>query len=86
MSIKQELIKTIIIDEANLEYIAKSKTINGTLLVEIERVMDIYAKQAFNAAKEGKVEKEHVLIDQYGSTNIEEHFVPKYPTFEDYKL
>jgi hypothetical protein len=42
-------------------------------------------EKAFYAAKQGKIEKVPVVIDQYGSVNIEEHFVPnKYPTFEDY--
>lgn len=51
--------------------------------------MKIYTKKdlekAFNAAKEGKIEKIAVVTDQYGSVNIEEHFIPNtYPTFEDY--
>ena len=40
-----ELIKTIKIDEANFEYCAKHKVINGTLLVEIKRVMNKFASQ-----------------------------------------
>jgi hypothetical protein len=42
-------------------------------------------RNAFNAAKEGRVEKIPVITDQYGSVNIEEHFIPnKYPTFDDW--
>ena len=45
-----------------------------------------YAKAAFNAAKEGQIEKIPVIIDQYGSINLEEHFLPnKYKTFEDWE-
>jgi len=47
--------------------------------------IDKYAKQAFEAAKEGKIVDVPVVIDQYGSVNIEQHFKPnKYPTFEDW--
>jgi len=42
---KRKLIKTINIDKANFEHIAKIGNINGTLLIEIERIMDEYAKQ-----------------------------------------
>lgn len=48
--------------------------------------MKKYAKESFEAAKEGGIKKIPVLIDQYGSVNIEEHFVPNlYPTFENYE-
>lgn len=39
---KRKLINTIKIEKANLEYIAKNGKINGTLLKEIERIMDEY--------------------------------------------
>ena len=42
---KRELIKTIAVIPSNLEHIAKTGIINGTLLVEIERVMEAYAAQ-----------------------------------------
>jgi len=42
---KRKLIKTINVDKANFEHIAKTGNINGTLLIEIERVMKEYAKQ-----------------------------------------
>jgi len=42
---KRELIKTIAVIPSNFEYIAKTGIINGTLLVEIERVMEAYAAQ-----------------------------------------
>ena len=45
METADELIKTIKIDEANFEYCAKHKVINGTLLVEIKRVMNKFASQ-----------------------------------------
>ena len=42
-------------------------------------------QNAFNAAKEGGIEKIPVITDQQGSVNIEEHFIPnKYPTFDDW--
>jgi len=45
-----------------------------------------YAKEAFEASKKGGIERVPVVIDQYGSVNIEEHFVANlYPTFEDYE-
>lgn len=45
---KRELINTIKIDAANLEFIAKTGKINGTLLIEIERVMTEYARKQAN--------------------------------------
>lgn len=45
---KRKLINTIKIDAANLEFIAKTGKINGTLLIEIERVMTEYARQQVN--------------------------------------
>jgi len=46
MKTKRELINTITIIPSNLEYIAKPGSfINGTLLLEIERVMNEYADQ-----------------------------------------
>lgn len=36
----RDLIKTIHVDKANFEHIAKTGVINGTLLLEIERVLD----------------------------------------------
>ncbi len=41
----RELIGTIHIDESNLNHISKTKAINGTLLIEIERVANTYAEQ-----------------------------------------
>ena len=45
---KRDLIKTIFIAGGNLEHIAKTKNINGTLLMEIERVMEQYKNEALN--------------------------------------
>lgn len=45
---KRELINTIKIDAANFEFIAKTGKINGTLLIEIERVMTEYARNQAN--------------------------------------
>ena len=39
----RDLIDTIKVDKANLEHVASTGKINGTLLVEIERVMKEYA-------------------------------------------
>lgn len=42
-------------------------------------------RKAFEDAKEGGIEKVPVVIDQYGSVNIEEHFVANlYETFDDW--
>lgn len=38
-----DLIATIKVDKANIEHIAKTGKINGSLLLEIERVMKEYA-------------------------------------------
>jgi hypothetical protein len=43
---KRDLIKTIFIAGGNLEHIEKTKNINGTLLMEIERVMEHYKNEA----------------------------------------
>ena len=42
-------------------------------------------RKAFEDAKKGGIVKTPVVIDQYGSVNIEEHYVANlYPTFEDW--
>lgn len=41
-------------------------------------------RKAFEDAKKGGIEKIAVVTDQYGSVNIEDHFVANlYPTFEN---
>jgi hypothetical protein len=40
---KRKLIESVVILPENLEYIGKCGKINGTLLVEIERIMEEYA-------------------------------------------
>ena len=45
---KRELINTIKLDVANMLHIAESGKINGTLLLEIERVMDEYKNNDSN--------------------------------------
>lgn len=42
MKTKRELIKSIKICKANLDHISETGRINGTLLIEIERVMEEY--------------------------------------------
>jgi hypothetical protein len=42
---KRDLIKTIHVDRANFNHIASSGRINGTLLIEIERVMAEHAQK-----------------------------------------
>jgi len=44
----RKLIKSIKVDKANFEHIAKTGNINGTLLIEIERVMEKYASEKYN--------------------------------------
>ena len=46
---KREIIKTIHVDRANLEHISKTGNINGTLLIELERIMNQYAEQEAKA-------------------------------------
>lgn len=42
-------------------------------------------RKAFEDAKKGGIESVPVVIDQYGSVNIEEHYVANlYKTFEDW--
>ena len=42
MDLKRKLIKTIKIEPSNLKYCADNNVINGTLLLEIERIMQIH--------------------------------------------
>ena len=41
-NIKRDLIGTIYVNEANFNHIKDTKHINGTLLLEIERIMEEY--------------------------------------------
>ena len=61
---KRELIKTIAVIPSNLEHIAKTGIINGTLLVEIERVMETYAAQQSKMPTEEDIGEE-VLSKHY---------------------
>ena len=61
---KRELIKTIVVIPSNLEHIAKTGIINGTLLVEIERVMETYAAQQSKMPTEDDIGEE-VLSKHY---------------------
>lgn len=45
MKTKEELIDSIIVNSANFEYCAKKGKINGSLLADIERIMQEYADQ-----------------------------------------
>ena len=47
MKTKRDLIKTIHVDQANFQHISQSGRINGTLLIEIERIMEEYASKKF---------------------------------------
>lgn len=46
---KRELIASIVNNKANLEHIAQTGNINGSLLIEIEKVMQNYADQESKA-------------------------------------
>jgi len=46
---KRELIKTISIVKGNLSHIESTGNINGTMVIEIERVMQQYAEQEAKA-------------------------------------
>ena len=48
VSQRRKLIESIKVDKANFEHIAKTGNINGTLLIEIDRVMDEYANHKTN--------------------------------------
>ena len=45
MKTKKELIESIIVNSANFEYCAKKGKINGSLLADIERIMQTYHEQ-----------------------------------------
>ena len=49
MKTKKELIESISIIDGNLSHIESTKIINGTLLIEIERVMEQYAQEQVKA-------------------------------------
>ena len=65
---KRELIKSILIFPENLEFIAKNGIINGTLLTEIERVMEVYASQSQPAISEEEI-NEKPYLHKYPSTD-----------------
>jgi len=68
MNTKRDLIKTIHCDRSNLEHIAKHQRINGTLLIEIERIMQEYANQQLKVCEVNKrvleLEKELLVTEQ----------------------
>ena len=41
-SVRRELIKSINVDKSNFKYCGENKIINGSLLVDIERIMEDY--------------------------------------------
>ncbi len=43
--LKDKLIQSILVDKSNFKHIASSGKINGTLLVEIKRVMETYLNE-----------------------------------------
>ena len=53
----EDLIKTIHIDKANLDYISETGVINGTLLAEIKRVMREYANVVSDSEQKELLEK-----------------------------
>lgn len=62
----------------------KEETANSDKPV-VSSSLKFWLRKAFEEAREGKIEKIPVLIDQYGGVNIEEHFVPnKYKDFDDW--
>ena len=53
----RELIKSITVDKSNFEYIGTTRRINGTLSLEIERVLEEYGNLRHNEGKaEGRKE------------------------------
>ena len=70
---KRELIKTIAVIPSNLEHIAKTGIINGTLLVEIERVMEAYAAQQSKMAPESIAEGKVLM---YGNIIVDSIMLP----------
>ena len=49
----EEIISTIKIDSANLDYIAKTGTINGSLYIDIKRAMEAYHSQFSGGESDG---------------------------------
>ena len=48
MATKREFIANIKVDKANLEHIAKTGVINGSLLIDIEKAMEDYHVSQLN--------------------------------------
>jgi hypothetical protein len=61
----KELIKTICVDKANFQHIGNTGIINGTLLLEIKRVMTEYTQQIlthkYNLSKENEKLKQRLI-------------------------
>lgn len=67
---KEEIINSIHIDKANLEYIAKTGKINGTLASELNRCFDQYAQQIILDKLPGDLSIEshwHDVSDKFGA-------------------
>lgn len=67
MKTKKDLINEIKVNAANFEYCAKTGKINGSLLVDIERIMQEYTDQQLRL---GVVMPELLCIDNNYATGI----------------
>lgn len=61
-----KLIQSVRVWESNLNFIAKHGTINGTLLMDIERLM----KLAYNQALEDAADKAVYVHDSWGGGDM----------------
>ena len=74
---KRELIKTIRIDNANLEHIAKTGIINGTLLTEIEIVMTEFAQKQANGVEQSYSNCNIPLVSNLVCQHQKRQFIPE---------
>lgn len=65
MRSKEEIIKTIHVDPANFEFIAKNGLINGTLFIEIKRAMDEYASEVLRDKEKDEIKFNQCLREEF---------------------
>ena len=60
------------------------KSYHNTIVSDALKFCKDDLRRVWEAAKEGSIQDRPVVIDQYGSVNIEQHFVDKYRDFENW--
>ena len=61
------------------------KKLNNTKQFTTQNFSLAELRKAFEDAKKGRIERVPVVIDQYGSVNIEEHYIANlYSTFDNW--